>query len=38
MRISKLLTGTLLAGALIASTGCNKLKSRDDLNKGVARL
>jgi len=35
MSISKLLNLTLLAGAVIASTGCDKLRSRDDLNKGV---
>ncbi len=36
MRNTTLLTATVLAGALtILGTGCNKLKSRDDLNKGV---
>jgi tetratricopeptide (TPR) repeat protein len=36
MRNTTLLTATLMAGALtIFGTGCNKLKSRDDLNKGV---
>ena len=36
MRNTTLLTATVLASALaILGTGCNKLKSRDDLNKGV---
>jgi len=36
MRKVTLITATLLAGALtILGTGCNRLKSRDDLNKGV---
>ena len=35
MRISNLLTVAVLAGTVIASTGCDKLRSRDDLNKGV---
>lgn len=37
MRNLTLICATLLAGALtIIGTGCNKLKSRDDLNKGVS--
>jgi tetratricopeptide (TPR) repeat protein len=36
MRNATLISATLLAGALtLLGTGCNKLKSRDDLNKGV---
>lgn len=36
MRNTTLLTATALAGALaLFGTGCDKLKSRDDLNKGV---
>ncbi|MEQ1947493.1 MAG: hypothetical protein ABL995_09895 [Bryobacteraceae bacterium] len=36
MRKVTLITATILAGALtILGTGCNRLKSRDDLNKGV---
>src|SRR5215813_4293095 len=36
MRNINLLLGVVLAGALaFFATGCNKLKSRDDLNKGV---
>jgi len=36
MRKVTLITATLLAGSLtILGTGCNRLKSRDDLNKGV---
>jgi tetratricopeptide (TPR) repeat protein len=37
MRKATLVGATLLAGVLVLlGTGCNKLKSRDDLNKGVA--
>ncbi|HEV2202353.1 MAG TPA: hypothetical protein VGR73_21250 [Bryobacteraceae bacterium] len=37
MRKATLAGATLLAGALVLlGTGCNKLKSRDDLNKGVS--
>jgi len=37
MRRATLLTSALAVGALtLLGTGCNKLKSRDDLNKGVA--
>jgi tetratricopeptide (TPR) repeat protein len=37
MRNATILGATLLVGALtLFGTGCNKLKSRDDLNKGVA--
>jgi tetratricopeptide (TPR) repeat protein len=36
MRKVTLITATFLAGAItILGTGCNRLKSRDDLNKGV---
>jgi len=37
LRKATLLGATLLVGALtLLGTGCNKLKSRDDLNKGVS--
>ena len=37
MRKATLAGATLLAGVLILfGTGCNKLKSRDNMNKGVA--
>ena len=37
MRKANLISATLLAGTLVLfGTGCNKLKSRDDLNKGVS--
>ena len=37
LRKATLLGAALLVGALtLLGTGCNKLKSRDDLNKGVA--
>src|ERR1700681_2201182 len=37
LRKTTLLGAALLVGALtLLGTGCNKLKSRDDLNKGVA--
>ncbi len=29
-------TGILILGALLSTTGCDKLKSRDDINKGIA--
>jgi len=35
MRNLNFVSVSLLAGALLVSTGCAKLKSRDDLNKGV---
>jgi tetratricopeptide (TPR) repeat protein len=37
MRNATVVSAALLAGVMVlAGTGCNKLKSRDDLNKGVA--
>src|SRR6202030_3278457 len=37
MRNPTVLSAALLAGVMVlAGTGCNKLKSRDDLNKGVS--
>jgi tetratricopeptide (TPR) repeat protein len=35
MRVSKLLTTVVAAGLLVLSTGCAKLQSRDEMNKGV---
>lgn len=29
-------TGILILGVLLSTTGCDKLKSRDDINKGIA--
>jgi tetratricopeptide (TPR) repeat protein len=29
-------TGILLLGVMLSTTGCDKLKSRDDINKGIA--
>src|SRR3954451_4504088 len=34
-RSAKVLAFVMLAAALLLSTGCNKLKARDQLNKGV---
>ena len=30
------LTGILILGVMLSTTGCDKLKSRDDINKGIA--
>jgi tetratricopeptide (TPR) repeat protein len=31
-----ILTGILILGVMLSTTGCDKLKSRDDINKGIA--
>lgn len=31
-----ILTGILILGVMLGATGCDKLKSRDDINKGIA--
>ena len=31
-----IVTGILILGATLSTTGCDKLKSRDDINKGIA--
>ena len=31
-----IVTGILILGVMLSTTGCDKLKSRDDINKGIA--